>query len=225
MDDNGKWQRAPAARPVHRTRNRRDKDRNDAAKAQTAHRRSIDGGAAPVSVLRLLKRTLFLLLALLLGVFAVATGRYWLLLIALPVLLLGSFDWTQRRWTIIRNYPVAGRIRWLFYSLRPFLRAYIVEDDLHGTPYPFEARDLIHARARGETDTHPFGTERDTDENNDHWIMHSIAPEYCAASLDANNWPMRTPAVESPAGPVTNALAPAREMACVSKRLCRYATR
>jgi glutamate synthase domain-containing protein 2 len=65
----------------------------------------------------------------------------------------------------------------MFYSLRPFLRAYIVEDDLHGTPYPFEARNLIHARARGETDTHPFGTERDTDENNYHWVVHSIAPE------------------------------------------------
>ena len=130
-----------------------------------------------MNVLRLIKRTLLPLLALLLGVFAVATGRYWLLLMALPVLLLGIYDWTQRRWTIIRNYPVAGRIRWMFYSLRPFLRAYIVEDDLHGTPYPFEARNLIHARARGMTDTHPFGTERDTDENNYHWVMHSIAPE------------------------------------------------
>ena len=130
-----------------------------------------------MNVLRLIKRTLLPLLALLLGAFSVATGRYWLLLIALPVLLLGIYDWTQRRWTIIRNYPVAGRIRWMFYSLRPFLRAYIVEDDLHGTPYPFEARNLIYARARGVTDTHPFGTERDTDENNYHWIMHSIAPE------------------------------------------------
>jgi hypothetical protein len=114
----------------------------------------------------LFKRTLLPLLALLLGIFALITARYGLLIIALPVLLLGIYDWSQRRWTIIRNYPVAGRIRWLFYSLRPFLHAYIVEDDLHGMPYSFEARNLIHARARGETDTHPFGTERDTSEEN-----------------------------------------------------------
>jgi len=43
-----------------------------------------------VNVLRLIKRTLLPLLALLLGAFSVATGRYWLLLIALPVLLLAG---------------------------------------------------------------------------------------------------------------------------------------
>ena len=64
-----------------------------------------------------------------------------------------------------------------FSTLRPFLRAYIVEDDLNGTPYSFEARNLVHARARGETDTHPFGTERDTDAAEYHWLCHSIAPE------------------------------------------------
>jgi len=130
-----------------------------------------------MNVLHLFKRTLVLLLALTLGVFAAVTGRDWLLVLALPVLLLGAYDWMQQRRTIIRNYPVAGRIRWMFYSLRPYLRAYIVEDDLHGTPYPFEARNLIYARARGETDTHPFGTERDTNESGYHWVVHSIAPE------------------------------------------------
>ncbi|MDN6296392.1 MAG: glutamate synthase-related protein [Halomonas sp.] len=39
-------------------------------------------------------------------------------------------------------------MRWLFYVLRPYLRAYIVEDDLEGTPYNYEARSLIHARPR-----------------------------------------------------------------------------
>ncbi|MEZ5557056.1 MAG: FMN-binding glutamate synthase family protein [Pseudomonadales bacterium] len=130
-----------------------------------------------VNLMNLLKRTSIPLLALILSVLAIAGGWYWVLLITVPVLLLGWHDWTQRRWTIIRNYPVAGRIRWLFYSLRPFLRAYIVEDDVHGTPYPFEARNLIHARARGQNDTHPFGTERDTGALDYHWVSHSIAPE------------------------------------------------
>jgi len=101
----------------------------------------------------------------------------WVLLLTLPVIALGLYDWQQTSWSITRNYPVAGRIRWLFYQLRPYLRAYIVEDDLHGTPYSFEARNLIHERARGETDTHPFGTERETNNQDYHWLMHSIAPE------------------------------------------------
>ncbi|MGV8995806.1 MAG: FMN-binding glutamate synthase family protein [Parvibaculaceae bacterium] len=101
----------------------------------------------------------------------------WILLLTIPVVALGLYDWEQKSWTITRNYPVAGRIRWLFYQLRPFLRAYIVEDDLSGTPFSFEARNLVHERARGETDTHPFGTERETYDQNYHWLMHSISPE------------------------------------------------
>ena len=130
-----------------------------------------------MKLLHLLKRTMIPTLALMLSALALAVGWYWLLCITLPLLVLGVYDWTQRRWTIIRNYPVAGRIRWMFYSLRPYLRAYIVEDDLHGTPLPFEARNLIHSRARGESDTHPFGTERDTSAGDYHWVAHTIAPE------------------------------------------------
>lgn len=100
----------------------------------------------------------------------------WLLLLTAPPVLLGLYDWRQKTWTITRNYPVAGRIRWLFYRLRPYLRAYIVEDDLSGTPFSFEARNLVHERARGETDTHPFGTERQTNDEDYHWLMHSISP-------------------------------------------------
>lgn len=115
--------------------------------------------------------------AILSGLFALH-NPWWLLLFlpALGLVALGAYDFFQTRFTITRNYPLAGRIRWLFYDLRPYLRAYIVEDDLTGTPYSFEARNLVHARARGETDTHPFGTERNTDEDSYHWLSHSIAP-------------------------------------------------
>lgn len=99
-----------------------------------------------------------------------------LMLVTLAIIGLGVHDWFQKRWTIARNYPVAGWMRWLFYDLRPYLRAYIVEGDLEGTPYNYEARSLIHARARGKTDTHPFGTERDTASQEYRWFQHSMAP-------------------------------------------------
>ncbi|MBB3991677.1 FMN-binding glutamate synthase family protein [Croceicoccus naphthovorans] len=89
---------------------------------------------------------------------------------------MGLHDWFQRGWTVTRNFPIAGHIRALAYELRPYLRAYIVEDDLTGTPYSFEARNLVHARARGITDTHPFGTERDVETADYHWVSHSISP-------------------------------------------------
>lgn len=133
-------------------------------------------------MLDVLKRYIIPVLALLLSIlfvllgWRVGTGWLWPLLVTVPVLVLGIYDWSQKQQTITRNYPVAARIRWLFYDLRPYLRAYIVEDDLNGTPFSFEARNLVHARATGRTDTHPFGTERHTDDARYHWLAHSIQP-------------------------------------------------
>jgi hypothetical protein len=54
----------------------------------------------------------------------------WLvaLLIMLFLTLLGLYGVVQTR-AILRNDPVTGRVRWLFYDLRPYLRADIVGDD------------------------------------------------------------------------------------------------
>ncbi len=134
-------------------------------------------------MLDLFKRTIIPAMAVLLSILFAVLGWLWnpnwcwLLLVTLPVVALGLHDWTQRKWTITRNYPVAARIRWLFYDLRPFLRAYIVEGDLDGTPFSFAARNLVHERATGQTDTQPFGTRRKTEDPRYHWFAHSINPE------------------------------------------------
>lgn len=129
----------------------------------------------------LLKRIIVPLSAVLLLILGLIFLRWGvplavLAIVTIPIIVLGIHDWFQKQLTIPRNYPVAGWIRWLFYDLRPYLRAYIVEGDLEGTPYNYEARSLIHARARGQTDTHPFGTERDVGSQEHHWIQHSISP-------------------------------------------------
>ncbi|WP_102222994.1 FMN-binding glutamate synthase family protein [Acidimangrovimonas sediminis] len=132
--------------------------------------------------MNLIKRAIVPIASIVLTLVALALGlavsAWWLLILVLtlPLIALGVYDYGQRRWTILRNYPVAARFRFLAYELRPFLRAYIVEGDLEGKPFPYEARNLVHARARGETDTHPFGTERDTEAEEYLWLNHSIAP-------------------------------------------------
>ncbi|MCB2050428.1 MAG: FMN-binding glutamate synthase family protein, partial [Novosphingobium sp.] len=112
------------------------------------------------------------------ALFALAIWKdwWWLAVPSGGLVLLGLYDWFQRGWTVTRNFPIAGHIRQLAYQLRPYLRAYIVEDDLGGTPYSYEARHLVHARARGSSDTHPFGTERDVEAADYHWITHSVSP-------------------------------------------------
>jgi glutamate synthase domain-containing protein 2 len=133
------------------------------------------------SLLQAAKRSIVLLAALAVSLLAIAlvpVSRWWLvaLAIALPVLVLSLWDFFQTRLTLPRNYPGAARIRWLAYDLRPYLRQYIVEGDLEGTPYSFEARNLVYARARGIEDMNPFGSERKMDEDGYHWVAHSIAP-------------------------------------------------
>lgn len=123
------------------------------------------------------KRCIAPLAALVLLLASFVYGWFWWGLIAAALVALAAYDWFQTEYSITRNYPVVGRIRWLFLQLRPYLRAYIVEDDLHGTPYSFEARNLISHRAQGKNDTKPFGTERNTDDEEYNWVCHSMAAE------------------------------------------------
>jgi len=65
-------------------------------------------------------------------------------------------------------------------DLRPYLRAYIVEGDLEGRPFNHDQRALVYARAKGQLDAHPFGTELDVYSDEYEWLAHSIAPNESA---------------------------------------------
>ncbi|AWF81905.1 FMN-binding glutamate synthase family protein [Microbulbifer sp. A4B17] len=106
-------------------------------------------------------------------------SAWWLiaLLISVFLVLLGIYDMLQTHWSITRNFPVAGRIRWLFLNLRPYFRAYMVEGDEEGRPYSIEARRLVYARSEGFSDMHPFGTEKDVQNEEYTWLTHSVKPE------------------------------------------------
>ncbi|ALC14431.1 FMN-binding glutamate synthase family protein [Sphingopyxis sp. 113P3] len=101
----------------------------------------------------------------------------WTLLLWVPLLLLALHDALQRRHTLRRNYPLIARIRWLFEDLRPFLYSYIVESPFDGRPFTRAERDIVYARAKGDLDAHPFGTELDVYSDEYEWMSHSIAPE------------------------------------------------
>jgi glutamate synthase domain-containing protein 2 len=98
------------------------------------------------------------------------------LIVWLPLLALAAYDFFQDRHTLWRNYPLVARIRWLMEDLRPFLRAYIVESDLDGRPFNIDERALVYARAKGQLDAHPFGTELDVYSEEYEWLGHSMAP-------------------------------------------------
>jgi len=128
-----------------------------------------------------LSRNLLLVIGLLGTLGALAVGwrhsrALWLLLLFAPMLVLALIDLAQPHHSLRRNYPASARFRWFFEWLRPFARAYIVESDLDGRPYSHDERALVYARAKGDGDAHPFGTELDVYSDEYEWLAHSITP-------------------------------------------------
>lgn len=100
----------------------------------------------------------------------------WGLVLTLPLFGIAVWDFFQRKHTLRRNYPLVARVRWIMEDLRPFARAYVVEGDLEGRPFNHDERSLVYARAKGQLDSHPFGTELDVYSNEYEWLAHSIVP-------------------------------------------------
>ena len=95
--------------------------------------------------------------------------------IFVPLVLLGLYDVTQKRHNILRNYPIAGHLRFLLEAMGPELHQYLVESDEDGRPFNRDARSLIYERAKDVEDKKPFGTELDVYAPGYTWLTHSIA--------------------------------------------------
>ena len=74
----------------------------------------------------------------------------WLWIILLPLILLGLNDYFQKSHAIRRNFPLIGRLRYLFESIRPELQQYFVESDIDGRPINRVDRNVIYQRAKGD---------------------------------------------------------------------------
>lgn len=100
---------------------------------------------------------------------------WWTFLFTGPFVILGVYDLYQPKHSIVRNYPVFGRLRYFMEELRPKVYQYFVESDTNGTPYNRLNRSLIYQRAKTDNDTIPFGTQLNVYENGYEWLSHSIA--------------------------------------------------
>lgn len=100
----------------------------------------------------------------------------WLYLGILPLVYLGVVDMIQIKQTIRRNFPVFGRLRYLMEDMGPKINQYFVESDLEGRPFSRHFRSIVYQRAKGDLDTHPFGTQMDVYEAGYEWMDHSMNP-------------------------------------------------
>ncbi len=89
---------------------------------------------------------------------------------------LGFRDLTQTRHAILRNYPLAARLRFLLERVRPEIRQYFLESDTDGAPFPRDKRAIVYQRAKRDLETRPFGTMADVYRDQFEWLHHSMSP-------------------------------------------------
>jgi glutamate synthase domain-containing protein 2 len=98
-------------------------------------------------------------------------------LIVGPLIYMGVADMLQTRQSLKINFPLVGRLRYVFEDLRPKIQQYFVESDTDGAPINRNERSVIYQRAKKQTDTIPFGTQLDVYAEGYEWMTHSIAPQ------------------------------------------------
>ena len=129
-----------------------------------------------------------IVLAVLVVLLAIVFSPWWLLaeIVLVPLVLLGIYDYFQPKHSILRNYPLAGRLRFLMEGMGPELHQYLVENDTDGRPFDRDTRSVIYQRAKNVADKKPFGTERDVYDSGYSWLTHSISPRPMVADPEAD---------------------------------------
>lgn len=98
--------------------------------------------------------------------------------LALVLVALGLHDIGQTASAVRRNYPIIGNLRFMLEFIRPEIRQYFIESDNEAAPFSRAQRSLIYARAKGDTDKRPFGTQLDVKLGGYEWLNHSMVPTY-----------------------------------------------
>ncbi|MBV8189194.1 MAG: FMN-binding glutamate synthase family protein, partial [Alphaproteobacteria bacterium] len=96
---------------------------------------------------------------------------------ALFLTTVGFLDLYQKPHAVLRNYPIAAHLRYIFEAIRPEMRQYFFEDDKDGMPFSRDRRAVVYQRAKGALDVRPFGTQYDVYDVGYEWMAHSIAPK------------------------------------------------
>ena len=141
-------------------------------------------GLPGLSVLRLAFARRFVIYTMALiatvGFLALSFVNLWFLLgfaVALVFAVIGTHDLLQPHHSLLRNYPISARIRFLLEEIRPEIRQYFLESDTDGTPYNRVKRSIVYQRAKGALDKRPFGTQLDVYAMGFEWLNHSITPK------------------------------------------------
>ena len=114
----------------------------------------------------------------LLLLFFLGVGLLW-------VFVLYLVDKTQKIHTIRRNYPVIGRLRYLFEHFGEFFRQYFFAMDREELPFNRAERSWVYRAAKNVDTTIAFGSTRPLDQPGDVIFLNSAFPVLSQDSADA----------------------------------------
>jgi glutamate synthase domain-containing protein 2 len=128
-----------------------------------------------------LMRKIFIVSSIVVSALILLWAYYWIdalfaFILVGPFIYMGIVDMTQKRQAIRRNFPVLGRLRYVFEDMRPKIQQYFVESDTDGAPINRNERSVIYQRAKKQIDTIPFGTQLNVYAEGYEWMTHSINP-------------------------------------------------
>lgn len=86
-------------------------------------------------------------------------------------------DVMQTKHSLLRNYPLIGRLRWFFEHERSKIQQYFIEHDTNGTPYNREKRSDVYQKSKNENNTVAFGTQLDVYKSGYEYLQHSLYPK------------------------------------------------
>lgn len=112
-------------------------------------------------------------LVIVLTIVGLFLANWWLFAICLFLTGVGLHDITQKRHAVLRNYPIAGHIRFLLENFRPEIRQYFLESDEDEVPFSRQQRSIVYQRAKDLESTTAFGSIKNLNEVGSEWFLHS----------------------------------------------------
>lgn len=124
-------------------------------------------------------RKIFIISSIVVSALILVWAYFWIdalfsFVIVAPLIYMGVVDMMQNRQAIRKNFPLLGRLRYVFEDMRPKIQQYFVESDTDGTPLNRNERSVIYQRAKKQIDTIPFGTQLNVYAEGYEWMTHSV---------------------------------------------------
>lgn len=121
---------------------------------------------------------LAIFIAIILFSLSLAHASIWVSVGFITILLtIAVYDVTQKRHSILRNFPIVGHMRYILEFFRPEIQQYFIADNESEKPFDREQRSTVYRRAKGVNDTVAFGAEKDINKVGYEWVTHSLAPK------------------------------------------------